>query len=221
MFENYYRILGIPADADEKILKKAFRQLALKIHPDVNHAPDAKLQFQEICEAYEVILRYIRNQTTFHADRIYKTEEPDYSYEQVIREARAAAYARARMKYEKMKAEKELFEQSGWRDLVLFLNYAGRVLSFPLVLFLIGFPILLAFKEGAEVIFFMLFFWVVGGFILTQMISYRKTWFRQGKLRWTLSDFFKLFDFSPVIDHPDTDCYYCKSKSRVQNILVI
>lgn len=212
MFENYYRILGISPDSDEKSLKKAFRKLALKLHPDVNPDPDANLRFQELCEAYEIVLRDIRKQTVFHTNRRAEPEEPDYSYEEVLREARAAAYERAKMKYEKMKAEKEMFEQSIWRDIFLFLNYAARIISIPLVIFLIGFPVVLAIHEGYEVLFFGMFFWLVGIFLLIQMVSYRKTWFRQGKLRWKLKDFLRMFDFSSITDHPDKECYYCEGR---------
>mmetsp|Transcript_3295 Transcript_3295/g.5778 ORF Transcript_3295/g.5778 Transcript_3295/m.5778 type:complete len:450 (-) Transcript_3295:206-1555(-) len=52
---DYYSRLGVSRDADEKTLKKAYRQLARKYHPDVNDAPDAKETFQKITEAYEVL----------------------------------------------------------------------------------------------------------------------------------------------------------------------
>lgn len=212
--------MGISADADEKTLKKAFRQLALKFHPDVNHSPDASERFQELCEAYEVLLRHITYQTTIHTNRQYANEEADYSYEDVLREARAAANARARMKYEKMKAEREFFEQSGWREVILFFNYTGRVLAFPLVIFLLVFPVYIAFKEGFGRSIIPVFFWIIGGFLLNQMFTYRKSWFHQGKFRWKLKDFFKLFDFSPITKNPDSDCYYCnnnKADARSRN----
>jgi hypothetical protein len=212
MLENYYKTLGIPADADETTLKKAFRRLALRLHPDVNTAPDSNLRFQQLCEAYEVLLRHIKYQTTLHTDRKYETEENNYSYEDVIREAREAARKRARMKYEKMKAEKELFEKSGLRDLVLLFNYIGRIIAIPLVIVLIGLPVWVALTSDASMFFALLFFWIIGGFLLLQMISFRKTWFRQGKFRWKIKDLYKLVDFSPVTDNPTADCYYCKSK---------
>jgi len=217
--EIYYRTIGIPADADETTLKKAFRKLALKYHPDVNPAPDANQRFQELCEAYEVLLRHIKYQTTVHTDQTESSEEDGYSYEDVIREAREAAYKRARMKYEKMKAEKELFEQSGWREVLLFFNYAGRILAFPLLILLFGLPVFLGIREGAGPFFILLFLWIIGGVLLMQMISFRKTWFRQGKFRWTIRDFFKLFDFAPITDAPASDCYYCKGKKADSNPL--
>ena len=52
---DYYEILGIKKGASEDEIKKAFRKLAKKYHPDVNKAPDAEEKFKEINEAYEVL----------------------------------------------------------------------------------------------------------------------------------------------------------------------
>jgi molecular chaperone DnaJ len=51
-----YEILGVPRDADETQIKKAFRRLARELHPDVNrHDPDAEEKFKEAAEAYEIL----------------------------------------------------------------------------------------------------------------------------------------------------------------------
>jgi molecular chaperone DnaJ len=52
---DYYEVLGVPRNADVKAIKDAFRQLALKYHPDRNKAPDATERFKEIAEAYAVL----------------------------------------------------------------------------------------------------------------------------------------------------------------------
>ena len=52
---DYYEVLGVSNDSDEKELKKAFRSLARKYHPDKNDAPDADEKFKEIQEAYAVL----------------------------------------------------------------------------------------------------------------------------------------------------------------------
>ena len=52
---DYYEILGVPRNASESELKRAFRNLARKYHPDVNDAPDAEEKFKEINEAYGVL----------------------------------------------------------------------------------------------------------------------------------------------------------------------
>ena len=52
---DYYEVLGIARDADQKTIKDAFRSLALKYHPDRNKAPDAEEKFKEIAEAYGIL----------------------------------------------------------------------------------------------------------------------------------------------------------------------
>jgi molecular chaperone DnaJ len=52
---DYYELLGVPRDASEADVKKAFRRLARELHPDVSDAPDAHDRFREVVEAYEVL----------------------------------------------------------------------------------------------------------------------------------------------------------------------
>ncbi|XP_017280343.2 dnaJ homolog subfamily B member 9 [Kryptolebias marmoratus] len=52
---DYYDVLGVPRDASERQIKKAFHKLALKYHPDRNKEPDAEAKFREIAEAYETL----------------------------------------------------------------------------------------------------------------------------------------------------------------------
>lgn len=54
-YKDYYKILGVERNADEKHIKSAFRKLARQYHPDVNKNPDAATKFKEINEAYEVL----------------------------------------------------------------------------------------------------------------------------------------------------------------------
>ncbi|NXV59354.1 DJB14 protein, partial [Molothrus ater] len=53
--KNYYEVLGVSKDAGEEDLKKAYRKLALKFHPDKNHAPGATEAFKKIGNAYAVL----------------------------------------------------------------------------------------------------------------------------------------------------------------------
>lgn len=55
-FKNYYDILGVNREVDQKELKRAFRKKARENHPDVNRDdPDAENRFKDINEAYEVL----------------------------------------------------------------------------------------------------------------------------------------------------------------------
>ena len=52
---DYYELLGVPRNADEQTIKKAFRRLARELHPDVSDVPDAEVRFREVTEAYEAL----------------------------------------------------------------------------------------------------------------------------------------------------------------------
>ena len=54
-YKDYYRILGVERSANEEAIKKAYRKLARKYHPDVSKEKDAEEKFKEVSEAYEVL----------------------------------------------------------------------------------------------------------------------------------------------------------------------
>jgi curved DNA-binding protein len=54
-FKYYYQTLGIKRDVDQKEIKRAYRKLARKYHPDLNKAADAEAHFKEVGEAYDVL----------------------------------------------------------------------------------------------------------------------------------------------------------------------
>jgi len=70
--KNYYKILEIESYADSSTIKKAYRRLALKYHPDQNKAFDAAAKFIEITEAYEVLTEPIKKS---EFDKLYQTKD--------------------------------------------------------------------------------------------------------------------------------------------------
>jgi curved DNA-binding protein len=54
-FRDYYETLGVPRDASNEDIRKAYRKLARENHPDVNKSAGAEDRFKEISEAYEVL----------------------------------------------------------------------------------------------------------------------------------------------------------------------
>ena len=67
MGKDYYQILGVSRSSNDDELKKAYRKLALKYHPDKNKDPGAEEKFKSIGEAYDVLSDPKKR-------RIYETE---------------------------------------------------------------------------------------------------------------------------------------------------
>lgn len=54
-FKDYYQIMGVPRSASQEEIKRAYRKLARKYHPDVSKEKNAEAKFKELGEAYEVL----------------------------------------------------------------------------------------------------------------------------------------------------------------------
>lgn len=53
--EDYYEVLGVDRNASDKEITSAYRKLAKKYHPDLNHEPGAEEKYKKVNEAYEVL----------------------------------------------------------------------------------------------------------------------------------------------------------------------
>ena len=53
--KDFYKVLGVGQDASQDEINKAYRKLARKYHPDLNHDPSAVEKFKDISEAYDVL----------------------------------------------------------------------------------------------------------------------------------------------------------------------
>ena len=54
-YKDYYAILGLERNASDGDIKRAYRKLARKYHPDVSKEPHAEEKFKEVSEAYETL----------------------------------------------------------------------------------------------------------------------------------------------------------------------
>ena len=74
--KNYYSILGVSIDADDAEIKTAYRTLARKYHPDINH--DGGQKFKDILEAYETLskLKKLILRLKKHSRNIQKRKPP-------------------------------------------------------------------------------------------------------------------------------------------------
>ena len=84
-YTDYYAVLGVPRDADQDAIRRAYRKLARRHHPDVNSDSDAEERFKELGEAYEVLSdpekreRYDRLGANW---RQQEQETPDANFEE-------------------------------------------------------------------------------------------------------------------------------------------
>jgi len=80
--ENLYAILGVAPNATDEEIKKVYRSLAMRYHPDRNDAPGAQARFQAVSKAYEIL-----------SDRARRDEYNQSLNHRIVLDADAEAYA--------------------------------------------------------------------------------------------------------------------------------
>jgi molecular chaperone DnaJ len=93
---DYYEVLGLPRDADDEAIQRAFRSLARDWHPDVADAPDAEARFRELAEAYGVLSK---REARLMYDRYGYRGRGNQGLDEALWEARPAVAARGENVY--------------------------------------------------------------------------------------------------------------------------
>ena len=113
---DYYEVLGLPRDADDEAIQRAFHSLARDWHPDVADAPDAEARFRELAEAYGVLSK---REARLLYDRYGYRGRGNQGFDEALWEARPVVAARGENVY--VGIELRSFEASeGTRQIVSY-----------------------------------------------------------------------------------------------------
>ena len=102
---NLYNLLNIPDYSEISIVKKSFRQLALKYHPDRNPEPESAEKFKTLLKAYEILSD---NQLKLNYDRKLST---GFEHDFTVAVPQESDFAIRKREYERMRREKEALRE--------------------------------------------------------------------------------------------------------------
>jgi hypothetical protein len=121
--------LGLSPGANEEAIRKAYRRLARKYHPDINPAPNAQELFIEIQEAYDYLTR-IKNQGPSTGE----TAEPGVDLKTRMRQAQRRKEATERQRKMRKQAFYHVLKQSRTWSYYRYLSFIGLGIAFILLL---------------------------------------------------------------------------------------
>lgn len=206
-----HKILGLNKDAGPVDIKRTYRQLAKKYHPDINKSPDAHDQFIAITEAYEILTNQDLNEYYYHREAARDTGFMRAQYEKAREEAKENARRYARMKYEKFIREQEAFKKSGWHDLILTIRYFLRIMVFPFIVFLIVMP--LVSEEVSQHPSGFVMFWLLATILILFVVNNWKNYMKIDDYYYRFSDIRKLIGESGK--EVEKICFYCPGQQAI------
>ena len=130
-FKRYYDILGLPVTATDTEIRKQYRKLAMRLHPDKNPSPEAKERFLVITDAYEILTGKKEGPV---GSRSIQSKSPEKTHEERVKEAKKRYYEQQ----EKERVENELYFQSLFRGnkwkILRFSAIPGLIVSILLII---------------------------------------------------------------------------------------
>jgi len=213
MIKDYYKILGIHPGATESEIKKAYRMLARKYHPDLNESEDADAKFIEISEAYEFLINHSKEYSFRTSGVFVESEESgsfvrDLEIERILQNIRERARQQAKMRYEEFERQNEAFRLTGIPDIALVFQVMIRILLIPVFFFLLLFPLYIALREELKMIFLLIITWPFALVIAWYIYDNRKSYFLPGKFYYNLRRIRSIYTESQPTGQ---QCHYCRS----------
>jgi hypothetical protein len=115
--KRYYQILGLEEGASKEEVKKAYRQMAMKYHPDVNPGEGARQKFLEIIEAYE----YLTGIRKMNQGKGMSAEDLEKFYDLMKKAAEEKAKARYRQRVRQFRKEQEKKQSAEFQKAILII----------------------------------------------------------------------------------------------------
>src|SRR5579859_7089637 len=120
-YRDYYKILGVTRTASVDEIKKSYRRLARKFHPDVSKEKDAEARFKEVQEAYEVLKDPEKRAAYDQLGSNWKTGDqfrppPDWAQGFEYRGGPRSSAGRQRAGAESRYGGEDVFEDEGFSD---------------------------------------------------------------------------------------------------------
>lgn len=138
---NAHRILGVSSNASDTEVKKAYRKMALRYHPDVNNSADAQAKFLVVTKAYQDLLLG-DTRARVPAPGTYQTAK-DFE-EELKQKQREAAKARIR---KMRKAQEEAFLKSPVYKVAVFIKLTVTYIMVVMGLAMMVIPAVSVFRE--------------------------------------------------------------------------
>lgn len=170
---NFYSLLELTETATEEEIRKAYRRLAKRYHPDVNKSPDAQAVFVLINKAYEVLMD--RSKRFVYDQKRQQTEDPYVQYARWANEQKARLEAETLRKHRAYLKKKEELRKSKMYYPYMVTLYMVSMLLMGLSVLILGACAFAIMRYHVFMFFFLLPFICGAAYVFKITLdSYRK-----------------------------------------------